>query len=56
MMTAGTGGFSGSAAATGPNAGYDPVMKFKRKFRKEKNYKKNPEKILKNQTNYTNTK
>ena len=29
MMTAGTGGFS-SNAATGPNAGYDPVMKFKK--------------------------
>ena len=56
MMTAGTGGFSGSAAATGPNAGYDPVMKFKKKVQKRKNYKKNPEKILKNQTNYTNTK
>ena len=57
MMTAGTGGFSGSAAATGPNAGYDPVMKFKKKVQKrKKNYKKNPEKILKNQTNYTNTK
>ena len=26
-MTAGTGGFS-NAVATGPNAGYDPVLKF----------------------------
>ena len=36
MMTAGTGGFSGSAAATGPNAGYDPVMKFRKKLKKTK--------------------
>ena len=26
VMTAGTGGFGGDAAATGPNAGYDPVL------------------------------
>jgi hypothetical protein len=36
MMTAGTGGFSGSAAATGPNAGYDPVIKFRKKIKKKK--------------------
>ena len=40
MMTAGTGGFSGSAAATGPNAGYDPVMKFRKRLRKTKEDKK----------------
>ena len=34
-MTAGTGGFSGSADATGPNAGYDPVMKFRGKVKKK---------------------
>ena len=28
MMTTGTGGFSGSANAKGPVAGFDPVMKF----------------------------
>jgi hypothetical protein len=35
VMTAGTGGFSGSADATGPNAGYDPVMKFRGKIKKK---------------------
>ena len=40
MMAAGTGGFSGSAAATGPNAGYDPVMKFRKKVKKTKEDKK----------------
>ena len=39
-MTAGTGGFSGSADATGPNAGYDPVMKFRNKVKKSKEDKK----------------
>ena len=34
MMTAGTGGFSSSADATGPNAGYDPVMKFRKESEK----------------------
>ena len=34
MMTAGTGGFSGSATATGPNAGFDPVLRMRAK-RKE---------------------
>ena len=36
VMTAGTGGFSGSAAATGPNAGYDPVLNFRKKVQKRK--------------------
>ena len=31
MATAGTGGFSGSATATGPNAGFDPVMRMRAK-------------------------
>ena len=35
VMTAGTGGFGGDAAATGPNAGYDPVMKFRGKIKKK---------------------
>jgi hypothetical protein len=40
VMTAGTGGFSGSAAATGPNAGYDPVLNFRKKLKKSKEDKK----------------
>ena len=36
VMTAGTGGFSGSAPATGPNAGHDPVMNFRNKLQKRK--------------------
>tara|TARA_S200002703_G_scaffold160023_1_gene176142 strand:- start:2045 stop:2734 length:690 start_codon:yes stop_codon:yes gene_type:complete len=40
MITAGTGGFSGSADAKGPNAGYDPVMKFRSKLKKSKEDKK----------------
>ena len=40
MMSAGTGGFSSSAAATGPNAGYDPVMNFRKKVKKTKEDKK----------------
>ena len=43
MMTAGTGGFSGSAAATGPNAGYDPVIKFRKKIKKKKIQKESRE-------------
>ena len=39
-MTAGTGGFSSNAAATGPNAGYDPVLKFRKKLKKTKEDKK----------------
>ena len=38
MMTAGTGGFSGSAAAKGPVAGFDPVIKMRVKL---KSIKKN---------------
>ena len=40
VMTAGTGGFGGDAAATGPNAGYDPVMKFRRKLKDKKKEEK----------------
>ena len=40
VMTAGTGGFGGDAAATGPNAGYDPVLKFRNKLKKRKEDKK----------------
>ena len=40
VMTAGTGGFGGDAAATGPNAGYDPVLKFRKKVKKTKEDKK----------------
>ena len=39
MMTTGTAGgagFSGKAAATGPNAGIDPIMNFKKKVLKRK--------------------
>ncbi|MEK9699117.1 MAG: hypothetical protein VW270_25290, partial [Candidatus Poseidoniales archaeon] len=36
IAPAGTGGFSGSADATGPNAGYDPVMKFRKKLKDKK--------------------
>ena len=39
MMTTGTAGgagFSGNAAATGPNAGIDPIMKFRKKIQKRK--------------------
>ena len=42
MMTAGTGGFSGSAAAKGPNAGFDPVMKW-RQTRKDKERSVHPD-------------
>lgn len=37
MMTT---GFTGGDAATGPTAGYDPVMKFRRKLKKTKEDKK----------------
>lgn len=40
IATAGTGGFSGSADATGPNAGFDPVMKFRRKLKDKKKEEK----------------
>ena len=36
MMTAGAGGFTGSADAAGPVAGYDPVMEPPKKKRKRK--------------------
>jgi len=48
MMTAGTGGFSGSAAATGPNAGYDPVMNFRSKLKKKKKKKLKEDKVQPN--------
>ena len=32
QMVAGTGGFTGSADPKGPVAGFDPVMKFKKKY------------------------
>lgn len=35
MMTVGTGGFSGSAAATGPVAGFDPVLDFRKRMAKK---------------------
>ena len=34
-MSAGTGGFSGSAAATGPNAGFDPKLDFRKRANKK---------------------
>ena len=39
MMTAGAGGFTGSADAAGPVAGYDPVMEPPKKKRKRKHIK-----------------
>ena len=39
MMTAGTGGFSGSAAAKGPVAGFDPVIKMRGKLKSIKKKK-----------------
>ena len=35
-MSVGNGGFTGSAAATGPNAGVDPLMSSKPRRRKYK--------------------
>ena len=32
MMSVGTGGFSGSSAATGPVAGFDPLLDFRKKM------------------------
>ena len=43
MMTTGTGGFSGSANAKGPVAGFDPVMKFRKKMAKRKKIKEDNE-------------
>ena len=46
MMTAGTGGFSGSAAAKGPVAGYDPVLKMRGKLKKiKKNVKEETDRV-----------
>lgn len=40
-MSAGAGGFTGSAASTGPVAGYDPVLNIiDRRKKKNKNYPK----------------
>jgi len=39
MMTAGAGGFTGSADAAGPVAGYDPVMEPPKKKRERKHIK-----------------
>ena len=36
LMVTGNAGFTGAAAPTGPNAGYDPVMKFRGKLKKKK--------------------
>ena len=45
-MTAGTGGFSGSAAAKGPVAGYDPVLKMRGKLKKiKKNVKEETDRV-----------
>ena len=38
-MSVGTGGFSGSANAKGPVAGFDPVIKFRGKIKKKKEIK-----------------
>ena len=38
-MSTGTGGFSGSANAKGPVAGFDPVTKFRKKVQKRKKMK-----------------
>ena len=42
-MSAGTGGFSGSAAATGPVAGFDPILGGTKKIKKRKYKRKEPE-------------
>ena len=41
--TAGGAGFSHKAAATGPNAGIDPIMNFKKKVQKRKKMKEDNE-------------
>lgn len=43
--TAGGAGFSGKAAATGPNAGIDPIMNFKKKVQKRKKEMKEANKL-----------
>lgn len=35
MMAVGTGGFTGSSPAEGPTAGYDPMLKFRNKKKKD---------------------
>ena len=46
MMTAGTGGFSNSAAKEGPVAGYDPVLKMRGKLKKiKKNVKEETDRV-----------
>ena len=42
MMTAGAGGFTGSADAAGPVAGYDPVMEPPKKKKKGRKHIKSP--------------
>tara|TARA_A100001035_G_scaffold133445_1_gene104953 strand:+ start:315 stop:515 length:201 start_codon:yes stop_codon:yes gene_type:complete len=37
-MSAGTGGFSGSADEKGPVAGYDPLLKMMNRWKKAKTY------------------
>jgi len=46
--TAGGAGFSHSAAATGPNAGVDPVLKFRKKLQKRKKQMKESNKVQPN--------
>ncbi|QFG06354.1 major head protein [Synechococcus phage S-SCSM1] len=40
MIAVGAGGFTGSSAAEGPTAGYDPLMKFQRRGKTD--YRKVP--------------
>jgi hypothetical protein len=40
MMAVGAGGFTGSSAAEGPTAGYDPLIKFQRRGKTD--YRKVP--------------
>ena len=42
-MSAGNGGFSGSAAATGPVAGFDPLLGGTKKIKRRKYKRKEPE-------------
>jgi len=42
MMTAGAGGFTGSADAAGPVAGYDPVMERPKKRKYMKSARRKP--------------
>ena len=45
-MSAGNGGFTGSAAATGPNAGFDPLLGSKKVKRRKYGTKKIKEEVL----------